>query len=523
MTSLSRRDVLKFGLFAGVAAIVHSVGGGVALAQGGFSIADFVTSKAKSLADAAFSDKPNALPSIFSNMSFDSYRDIRFRADKALLAEKGSPYRLQLFHRGFLYEKPVSVNIVREGNVQTVPYSKDLFDYGKMKVDEALSQEIGYAGLRIHYPLNDPRIQDELIVFLGASYFRLLSRGQRFGLSARGLAIDTALPSGEEFPHFKEFWIEPPKAGDTTIRMAALLDSPSVTGAYFFTIEPGSNSTVQVQATIFPRKPVKKLGLAPLTSMFLYGEQRPRPASEYRPEIHDSDGLLINTGSGEWIWRPLRNPKSLSVSAFVDKNMRGFGLMQRDRQFSHYQDLDLHYERRPSYFVQPIGDWGEGHVELVEIPTPDETNDNIVALWVPKDELKPQVPFSFGFQLTATDDGEDLHTGGKALNAFIKPLMQHEAAEYNDPMVRRVMVDFAGGDLDYHLHAPETVTAMATTNTGKIIRVFVQQNPDIRGFRAVFDYKGEANVGADLRLFLKSDTKALTETWTYPVRNEFWA
>lgn len=478
-----------------------------------------VVRRAREIAAVPYDPGPN-LPEPLSRLDFDSWRDIRFRPERALLAQNGSPFRMQMFHPGFLFTRPVVVNVVRDGVPTPVPYSAALFDQGRVKFDKPLPVNLGFAGFRLHYPLNDPRIYDELISFIGASYFRVLGREQRYGLSARGLAIGAGVPGGEEFPMFREFWIEAPAASAERVTVYALLDSASVTGAYRFHIYPDVESVVDVGATLFPRKPIDKLGLAPLTSMFFTGENDRRFHDDFRTELHDSDGLMIHSGTGEWIWRPLRNPRQQAVSSFVERNVRGFGLMQRDRVFEHYQDLDLTYELRPSYWIEPQGDWGEGAVELIEIPTTDETNDNIVALWAPKTPLEPGREFSFGYKLTAMMDSSDLHPGGRIINTYQAKPKALGSGEPVNAGARRFIVDFAGGDLDYHLKQPEKVEIVPSIAYGRIDRAFIVPNPKTQGFRAFIDIVVEPGQLAEMRAFLKSGEKTLTETWSYPWRAE---
>jgi glucans biosynthesis protein len=477
-----------------------------------------VQRRAREVAAVAY-EPPAALPEPLARLDYDSWRDIRFRPEKALLAQNGSPFRMQMFHPGFLFTRPIMVNVVRDGVPTPVPYAANLFDYGKIKFDKPLPVNLGFAGFRLHYPLNDPRVFDELISFIGASYFRVLGREQRYGLSARGLSIGAGTQN-EEFPVFREFWVEQPGAGAERIVVCALLDSPSLTGAYRFTIYPDLDTVVEVAATLFPRKPIEKLGLAPLTSMFFTGENDRRFFEDYRPELHDSDGLMIHTGSGEWLWRPLRNPKQQAVSSFVERNMRGFGLMQRDRSFDHYQDLDLAYERRSSYWVEPQGEWGEGAIELIEMPTADESNDNVVALWAPKTPLEPGKEFSFGYRLTAMLDSSDLHPGGRVVNTYQAVPKALGSGEAVGESSRRFIVDFAGGDLDYHLKQPDKVTIVPSITRGKVDRAFLVPNPKIDGFRAFIDVTGEPGQLSEMRAFLKSGNKTLTETWSYPWRAE---
>ncbi|AOO79685.1 glucan biosynthesis protein [Bosea vaviloviae] len=480
---------------------------------------DEVVRRAREISGVPYEPGPT-LPEPLSRLDFDSWRDIRFRPDRALLAQNGSPFRMQMFHPGFLFTRPVVVNVVRDGVPTPVPYSASLFDYGKVKFEKPLPVNLGFAGFRLHYPLNDPRVLDELISFIGASYFRVLGREQRYGLSARGLTIGAGVPGGEEFPMFREFWVEAPAANADRVTVYALLDSASVTGAYRFHIYPDVDSVVDIAVTLFPRKPIEKLGLAPLTSMFFTGENDRRFHDDFRTELHDSDGLMIHSGTGEWIWRPLRNPRQQAVSSFVERNVRGFGLMQRDRAFEHYQDLDLSYELRPSYWIEPLGDWGEGVVELVELPTTDETNDNVVALWAPKAPLEPGREFSFGYKLTAMLDSADLHPGGRIINTYqAKP----KALGSGEPVTegaRRFIVDFAGGDLEYHLRQPDKVEIVPSIAYGRIDRAFIVPNPKTQGFRAFIDIVVEPGQVAEMRAFLKSGEKTLTETWSYPWRAE---
>ncbi len=477
---------------------------------------DHVVNRAREIAAVAYEPGPN-LPEPLSRLDFDAWRDIRFRPERALLAQNGSPFRMQMFHPGFLFTRPVVVNVVRDGVATPVPYSANLFDYGRVKFEKPPPVNLGFAGFRLHYPLNDPRIFDELISFIGASYFRVLGREQRYGLSARGLSIGAGVP-GEEFPMFREFWVEAPAANAERVTIYALLDSPSVTGAYRFHVYPDVDAVVDVGATLFPRKPIDKLGLAPLTSMFFTGENDRRFHDDFRTELHDSDGLMIHSGTGEWIWRPLRNPRQQAISSFVERNVRGFGLMQRDRVFEHYQDLDLNYELRPSYWIEPQGDWGEGVVELIEIPTTDETNDNIVALWAPKVPLEPGRAFSFGYKLTAMLDSSDLHPGGRIINTYQAKPKALGSGEPVNAGARRFIVDFAGGDLDYHLKQPEKVEIVPSIAYGRIDRAFIVPNPKTKGFRAFIDIVVEPGQLAEMRAFLKSGDKTLTETWSYPWR-----
>jgi periplasmic glucans biosynthesis protein len=378
---------------------------------------DQLIGEAKALAGATYGPSSTDLPPALTALDFDAWRNLRFRPNIDLLGETRD-YDLRLFHRGFLYRDPMTVFLLRQGNRVPIAYSPDLFDFGSLTPPEGLPLDFGFAGFRLHYPLNSAGAADETISFLGASYFRFLSRGQHYGLSARGLAINAGIPGEpEEFPAFRQAIIHAPQS-DGRITLDCLLDSPSAAGAYRFVLQPGQPSVLEVEAHLFARRTILKLGIAPLTSMFLFGENGRRQPDEYRPELHDSDGLLMHTGTGEWLWRPLRNPQQPQLSSFQDENPKGFGLMQRDRTFEHYQDLDLNYHQRPGYWVTPIDSFGQGSVELVELPTTDETNDNIVASWRPRAPLPEGAELTLRYKVTSLDGTQTLNPGGYALNTF---------------------------------------------------------------------------------------------------------
>lgn len=516
---VTRRGALSLG--AAVAVTVLGPGASEAQqpppANFGF---DDVVRRARDLAAKPYDANVRQLPEELQRLSFDQYRDIRFRPERALLSPGGGPFRMQMFHPGFLYRRPVVVNIVRDGIPTPAPFSSSQFDYGGNKLQQSLPVDLGFAGFRLHYPLNDPRVLDELISFIGASYFRVLGRDQVYGLSARCVAVNCGGPEPEEFPVFREFWIEMPGQNAERAVIYALLDGPSIAGAYRFVVYPDAETVVDVTATLIPRQTIAKLGVAPLTSMFFYAENQRRHFSDFRPELHDSDGLQIQTGGGEWIWRPLRNPRTPQISSFWDKAPKGFGLMQRDRLFEHYQDLDLAYERRPSYFVEPREDWGEGHVELVELPTDDETNDNIVAFWVPAGPIEAGRERTFGYRLRSMASDARLHPGGRALNTYPTRAAALGSAEPVPAGTQRFIIDFAGGELRYYLNDPARVSVMPSTSSGAIGRTFVTPNAKIGGFRVGIDVQADTGRTMELRAFLRADGRALTETWTFPYAPE---
>ncbi len=471
---------------------------------------DDVDQRAKAAAAAPFA-KAKTLPKELQNLQYDQYRDIRYKPERFLWRDAHLPFEVAFFHQGWHFEQPVRVHEIGAEGVREIPFDPGQFDYGANKVDARMLKELGYAGFRVHYPVNTPKYKDEVLVFLGASYFRALGKEQRYGLSARGLAVDTAASSGEEFPRFVEFWIERPARDAQALTLYALLDSPRVTGAYRFVLRPGESTWLDVKARLYLREPVGKLGLAPLTSMFYFGENQPAAQQDYRPEVHDSDGLSILMASGEWLWRPLANPKRLMVSTFAGANPRGFGLMQRDRDFERYEDLEAHYELRPSAWVEPRGDWGPGRIELVQIPSPDETNDNIVAYWVPEVLPKPNEAYDFAYRVQWQLSGETKPPG-----AWVAQTRRGRGYVKKPDGSIGFMIDFEGPNLKKLPPDAKLEDVVTAGDNGEILEHAAYRNEVTGGVRLALRLRrADANKPVELRAFLRSGGETLSETWTY--------
>jgi periplasmic glucans biosynthesis protein len=451
-----------------------------------------------------------ALPASLANLSYDQYRDIRFRPASALWHGQAM-FEVQFFHRGAQARQRVNIFEVSHAGVTAVPYDPRFFTFGRMAKVPKAPANLGYAGFRVHYPLQTPAYKDELVVFLGASYFRLLGRNQHYGASARGLAVDTAEPSGEEFPAFTDFWLVHPQQEDRTLIIYALLDSKSVAGAYQFEIRPGAVTQIEVHAEVYLRHSVAKLGIAPLTSMYFYGEEG-RRFDDYRPEVHDSDGLMAQTGHGQWLWRPLGNPRELRVNRFMDENPRGFGLIQRERDFIRYQDVEAQYETRPSYWEQPLGNWGKGGVELVEIPSDEETHDNIVAYWLPGQLPAVGKPLSFAYLLSAFAQSPQWPPGARAVATRSSSPSMGDNRGHFGPGARRMLIDFAGGDLE-GLEASQPLKAQVTADGAQVDALTVQRVPQTGVWRVTFVVTPKQKKPIDLHCYLQLYGEVLTETW----------
>lgn len=478
-----------------------------------FDYKDVVT-KARTLAARLYSP-PAPIPQFMHDLSFTQYQGIRFKPEMSLWRGRAR-FNVMLVSPGYYYTHAVNINTVDAGGVHPVAYRKDAFTFSPD--DDALAARIppdlGYAGFKLTYPLHGPDIQNQFLVFAGASYFRGVGKDDSFGISARGLAVDTGLPSGEEFPSFIEYWLVQPGPDDTSMTVYALLDGESLTGAYAFQIHPGPATTIDVTATLFQRRQVQLLGIAPLTSMFYYGENTPRPTYEWRPQVHDSDGLLLHDGAtGEWLWRPLINPRQLEMDYLQTARVDGFGLLQRHTAFSDYEDWGAHYERRPSTWVQAGGDWGKGSIVLVQIPAAQEISDNIVAFWAPAEPPPTGQPLTFTYRLGFGDPSVAAEPMGYAVHTFVGDGSVIGGGEA--PGAYRIIVDFQGGTLD-RLPGDAPVRGVVTPQDGgTVIEQFVQYMPAVHRWRLSILARPQGGKSLNLRAFLQSGGAALTETWTY--------
>jgi glucans biosynthesis protein len=466
--------------------------------------------RAKALAAQPYQEPKRHVPAWLLKYDYDQHRDIRFDPMRAWWRDARLPFQLQFFHPGWLFSKPVQIHELNAKGEQLIEFSPRLFDYGRNKLEGHIPADMGFAGFRIHYPLNRADYSDELAVFLGASYFRALGKDMHYGLSARGLAVNTAEAGGEEFPAFEEFWVERPAGSARAITVYALLNSPSVAGAYRFLIMPGAATVMDVKAAVYCRKNPVVFGIAPLTSMYAHGENSGWSQSDYRPEVHDSDGLLMETGAGEWLWRPLVNPRNVRVSSFQDTAPHGFGLLQRDREFRHYDDLEAYYHARPSAWVEPVGNWGPGAVRLVELPTADETNDNIVAFWVPAQLPPPGEPVQFEYRLHWL-----MEPGGRPPAGYVSSTRL--AAVLGHPEQRRFVIEFDGRYLDREPADRETKAVVTAGEGARLVgEAVVQKNNFTGAWRVAFAITPDGSGRpVELRAFLQKGSHGLTETWSY--------
>jgi glucans biosynthesis protein len=480
---------------------------------------DFATLKghARALARAPYQPPSTDLPSALGQLGYDAFQSIRYRPARGLWANDGLEFRLQFFHRGYKFTKRVRMFEVVEGQAREIAYDPAMFDLTGSGLDaHAFRPDLGFAGFRVHHHTN---WDADVAAFLGASYFRAVgSDSRQYGVSARGLAIGTGSDHAEEFPDFTAFWFERPQPGSGRLTFYAALDSPSVAGAYRFDLYPGSPLVMDIDAALYPRNAIQTLGVAPLTTMYLCGENDRRIGDDWRPEIHDSDGLSMRRGTGEWIWRPLTNPSGVHLYSYLDRDPHGFGLLQRDRAFDHYQDDGARYEQRPSVWVAPrslaAGAWGEGAVKLLEYSARDETIDNIAAFWVPARAPSPGDELLFSYQMRWGLDVASATPLARvvATRTGIGGVVGRPRTHFS----WRFAVDFVGGGLAT-IGKDVVIEPVIEASRGKVEIASARPQLEIKGCRAMFDLAlaDDSTEPIDLRMYLRVGVEPMTETWFY--------
>lgn len=484
---------------------------------------DALTAQMKELAARPYAPDDEKLPDFLANLDYDAYRRIQPRNERAIdLGGAGIGYKIEPFHLGWLFKEPVLIYDCKDALATPVTFTAADFDYhdpaiaaGMAKIDLP-----GVAGFRLDYPLNQPDKLDELVAFLGASYFRALGRGNYYGLSARGAVLNSWLAEPEEFPRFSSFYMEHTTPGEP-LTAYATLEGPSVTGAFRFVFTPGTadrqETWIDVTARFFFRKDVTEMGIAPLTSMFLYADNNRSQFDDFRPQVHDSNGLLMANANGEMAWRALNNPPSLGNSYFYQNNPKAFGLMQRDRSFEAYQDEGARYDLRPSVLVEPQGDWGEGNIRLIEAPIKLEADDNIIAFWVPKAPFKAGDAAEYSYRLSWGNLDPDPN-GRLAYVLDTRSGQGGVSGVENKQTLRKFIVDFKGGPLLDPNIDPKKIDVVATIAGGRVVFSAVSSLPDPGVFRLAIDAEIDSKDPIELRAYLVGEGRQLTETWLYQWR-----
>lgn len=469
----------------------------LAAANGGFGMAD-VEAIAEARSREPHIDAVTAPSGPFADLDYAGYRALRLRPERRIWADAGLGFTVEPLAPGHVFRNAVAVHVVDHDEVRPIP-----FDAGAFELEGAGDlAPMAWSGVRIRSSFGGPDADQDAAVFQGASYFRAAGRGQRIGLAARAIALGTGSPSGEEFPAFTALWLHRPEPGADVMIIHALLEGSSLTGAYEFRLRPGGETTIEVRATLFPRQDLENVGMAPLTSMFFLGPADTTPREDWRPAVHGSEGLSIVTGRGERLWRPLANPQRLRMSLFGDDNPKGFGLQQRSRDFEHFDDETARFDLRPSAWVSPMGEWGQGAIQLVEIPSNGERNENIVAFWRPDGTLAAGQAHRFAYRLTFAENGPDDAPLARVLATRAGPPEPGSGS-------LRVAVDFIGV-------APEAAALRAAL----FVNGEATEDPALTllpggRVRAGFTLSETRGEETELRLTLEGASGPASETWLY--------
>lgn len=456
--------------------------------------------EARALSTKPWTEPSGRVPARFADLGFEQYREMRWRRDLFVWRGENRGFALEPLPAGSVYKLAVDVYLVENGQALPISFDRERFDWGRTTPPED-GVTLPFSGVKLHRPGEGDR-WPEFAVFQGASYFKATTRDLRYGLTARGLAIDTASPDGEEFPTFSRFYVEKPEENAQSIRLYALLESRSLTGAYRITLRQGEEVATDVELTLFPRVDLGHVGLGALNSMFLYGAIGRMRQDDIRPAVHLSDGLAIKTGAGERLWRPLANPTTLQISAFGDENPLGFGLAQRSRDFSEFLDIEQRWDLRPSAWVEPIGDWGKGSIVLVEIPSDSQIHENIVAYWRPVAKLPAGQEFSAAYRLHWQASG--------LAPADLARVTDSREGRGGDDNRRRFAIDFVGRT------PPVGELRLAVSGSaGRIVSPMITPNPATGGHRVTFDLEPGNAPLVELRVQLTDGTRPVSETWLY--------
>ena len=476
---------------------------------------------ARQVASRPYAPRP-MVPQPWRDLNYGQYKSIRPRPDRAVWSGTDAPLQLDLFPPGLYFPRAVEVNLVEDGLAVPLPFDWRYFDRPEGLEDLSVDDSLGYAGLRLRTDLSGAGGSQEYAVFQGASYFRMIGVHEIYGLSARGLAIDTAGPDGEEFPEFTRFWIERPEPGAQNHVLHALMESPSITGLYTFVITPGDDTGVAVRATLYPRRRLGNVGIAPLTSMFLFDDTRGPALGDYRRAVHDSDGLAILNGNDEQIWRPLDNPEELQLSHFMDDGPKGFGLFQRARSFDAFGDIGAKFERRPSLWIEPGEDWGRGSVMLAEIPSRQENFDNIVAYWRPADPLEPGRRYDISYRMTWTAEGGPATPVAEVAGSYLG------RASDNPEKTVVAPIEGAWGSRAHHVEVridyaphpalpadPDALDVLVRSNRGRVSPGVLQVHPETGAPRLAFSFDPGDHQSVELRAQLSHEGRAVSEVWLF--------
>jgi glucans biosynthesis protein len=521
-TPLTRRNLMHVTAVAAIASTPIGRAGAATTGTGGLRFGpaepfsfDRLIAHAREMARSPYESPPRPNPTVVEQIDYDAYGKIDSKPENALYAHGPGVFPITLKHVGIFFPKSVRMHALSDGMSREILYSDDYFSMPEDHPAHKLASEpSAYAGFWVQESRvsGDWTEHEPWATFLGASYFRAVGELGQVGQSARGIALGTGDPGPEEFPDFIAHWFQPAATESDPVVVHSLLDGPSISGAYRFKLSRTKGVLMDIECHLFPRREIPRLGIAPLTSMFWFGEYNKTAYDDWRPEVHDADGLAVWNGGGEHLWRPLNNPRRIVTSSFFDTNPKGFGLSQRDRNYDHYLE-GVRYHLRPTTWVETVGDWGRGSVQLVEIPTDDEIYDNIVAFWVAETPPKAGDELSYHYRLHWV-----------AEEPFFPPTLARvfqtgigKGGQVGKPRpkgVYKFMVDFAGGPLDTLAEGVEIEPEIGAS-MGEISRIQMEQTPFTKRWRVYFDLTAPPGETVELRALYRLDNKPISETWLF--------
>ncbi len=464
----------------------------------------FVTDQARALSKKPFKAPAADLPDPFRGLTFDQYAAIHARPEARVWATEAIGFAIEPLHRGFLYSSPVELNLVAAGQSFRLVYDPKLFDLGALRPPAKMG-DIGFSGFRALVPQEGGGLR-EIASFQGANFFRALAPGQVPGLVSRALAVRLADPKGEDVPVFRSIWIEKPSLVSSALVIHAVIDSETIVGAFRFTVHPGEATIIDTECTLFARVALDNFGLGPISATHLLGFMDHRRFDDLRPNVGEVCGLQMYTGAGEWLWRPVTNRETLQISTFIDDKPRGFGFLLRDRAFQDYDDEDQHWEKRPSLWIEPLGEWGQGGVQLIEIPTESEGNDNILCFWRPKQPLAAGSETAFAYRQFWCWNPPERPDLARAVTS--------RSGRGSSAKRRRFFVEFQGDGLADPARAAGLKPTVTATN-GAVSGVRGFPGRDAKTYSVVFELEPGADQSSELRLLLEAQGKPASETWLY--------
>ena len=448
---------------------------------------------------------------IKNDLTIDEYSQITFNASKALWMNEALLFRLEFFHLGYIYNTPLAVNEFKGLYSQDIRFTNDLFNFGNLNKDtsDKAKDLEGYAGLKILCQLNRPNQFDELISVLGNEKFRALGRYNIYGLYAAPL-ITIGINNKINLAHYTKFWLGKPESKSDHLTMCAIADSPEATIAFHYEIYPGDDTKVKTKSTIYPRIDTLSVGIAPMSTLYFSGINTLSRYNLYYSQFHYSDNLIISSEKNVFS-QPLENYEQTVVNEVKTKDIKFFGLSQRDRNYDHYQTLFIALHLMPTLWIKPDNDWQKGKVVLVETPANNPNTLNIYAFWVPEEKLHKGKVYSYDYTMHWAINEPDPDTGPGCVSSTKVGLDGDNicfAIKFTGTMLKK-------------LPAVANITSLTTiSSNSKITDIKIQKDPFDNQWIALITASKPVKVDnkqsqVSLSCTLMYGNKPITETWMY--------